>query len=92
MKSNLLKYNLQKKLLSITLTESQTEKSIQHQYINSANQYLSESFESLENLRTYLMQDCNISKRGQQEGPAAVNASSRNQMNEQLARNALMSQ
>jgi len=60
--------------------------------MKNTNLYLSESFESLENLQTYLMQDCIVGKNSQREGPTAVNASSQNQINEELARNALMSQ
>jgi len=93
-KSNLLKYGLQKKLLSVTLAESQAERSVSglQRYSRDTNLYLSESFESLENLQTYLMQDCILGEHSQQEDPKAANGNSQNRMNAQLAGNTLMSQ
>ena len=52
-KSNMLKFSLQKKLLSLILTESQNDKN-QAQYVKNTNYYLSESFKCLENAQIYL--------------------------------------
>jgi len=55
-KSNLLKFSLQKKLLSIVLDEAAGEKNVQElgQYSPNVNYYLERCYASLEDARRYL--------------------------------------
>lgn len=66
-KSNLLKFSLQKKLLSIVLDESASEKNVKElgQYSPSINSYLERCFGSLEDTQRYLAQGCSLAEASQ---------------------------
>jgi hypothetical protein len=61
-----MKYKLQKKLLSIIVTESMNEKSIQDlnnkDYTEQSKTYLSSCFQTLQNIQQYMDNGCLISQ------------------------------
>jgi hypothetical protein len=65
-KSNLLKFDLQKKLLSIALDEAACEKNVKElgKYSGSINHYLESCFSSLDATQRYLAQGCSLRDSG----------------------------
>jgi hypothetical protein len=65
-KSNLLKFGLQKKLLSNILEEAAREKDFGElrQYQQNTNYYLEKCFGSLEAIQQYLGNGCNLIRQG----------------------------
>ena len=63
-KSNLLKFNMQKKLLSTILGEAAVEQDFSElrQYQQSANFYLTGCFSSLDSVQKYLANGCNLAE------------------------------
>jgi len=72
-KSNLLKFSLQKKLLSIVLDEAACDKNLKElgKYSPNINYYLERCFGSLEDTQKYLANGCIIGQQQRSSFPSA---------------------